>query len=112
VAISREDGRRWKDFAQLLAQMELFGNPGKYEKKGVHPAQVADEKVAGLHLDKIGVKLTQFSSKQAEYIGVPQSRLFKPDAYTEYRFARPFRLAAIDLPHKRYQRRVLSRKAI
>jgi adenosylhomocysteinase len=66
---------------QTLAQMELFENPGKYEKKVYTLPKELDEKVARLHLDKIGVKLTQLSKKQADYIGVPEQGPFKPDAY-------------------------------
>ncbi|MBV9570427.1 MAG: adenosylhomocysteinase [Alphaproteobacteria bacterium] len=66
---------------QTLAQMELFGNPGKYEKKVYTLPKTLDEKVARLHLDKIGVKLTKLSKQQADYISVPQSGPFKPDTY-------------------------------
>ncbi|HEX3945074.1 MAG TPA: adenosylhomocysteinase [Rhizomicrobium sp.] len=66
---------------QTLAQMELFGNPGKYEKKVYTLPKELDEKVARLHLDKIGVKLTQLSKKQSDYIGVPEHGPFKPDTY-------------------------------
>ncbi|MFL5238869.1 MAG: adenosylhomocysteinase [Rhizomicrobium sp.] len=66
---------------QTLAQMELFGNPGKYEKKVYTLPKELDEKVARLHLDKIGVKLTPLSKKQADYIGVPAHGPFKPDSY-------------------------------
>jgi adenosylhomocysteinase len=61
--------------------MELFGNPGKYEKKVYTLPKELDEKVARLHLDKIGVKLTQLSKKQSDYIGVPEHGPFKPDTY-------------------------------
>jgi adenosylhomocysteinase len=66
---------------QTLAQMELFGNPGKYEKKVYVLPKHLDEKVARLHLDKIGVKLTRLTDKQSAYINVPQSGPFKPDTY-------------------------------
>jgi adenosylhomocysteinase len=66
---------------QTLAQMELFGNPGKYEKKVYTLPKALDEKVARLHLDKIGVKLTKLTQKQSDYISVPQSGPFKPDHY-------------------------------
>jgi adenosylhomocysteinase len=66
---------------QTLAQMELFGNPGRYEKKVYTLPKELDEKVARLHLDKIGVKLTQLSKKQSDYIGVPEHGPFKPDTY-------------------------------
>jgi adenosylhomocysteinase len=66
---------------QTLAQIELFTNPGKYERKVYTLPKHLDEKVARLHLDKIGVKLTKLSDKQAAYIGVPQEGPFKPDHY-------------------------------
>jgi len=66
---------------QTLAQIELFTNPGKYEKKVYTLPKHLDEKVARLHLDKIGVKLTKLSQKQSTYIGVPTEGPFKPDAY-------------------------------
>jgi len=66
---------------QTLAQMELFRNPGKYEKKVYTLPKHLDEKVARLHLAKIGVKLTQLTQKQSDYISVPQSGPFKPDHY-------------------------------
>jgi adenosylhomocysteinase len=66
---------------QTLAQIELFTNPGKYEKKVYVLPKLLDEKVARLHLDKIGAKLTKMSSKQSEYIGVPAHGPYKPDHY-------------------------------
>jgi adenosylhomocysteinase len=66
---------------QTLAQIELFGNPGKYENKVYTLPKELDEKVARLHLDKIGARLTQLSDKQAAYIGVPQAGPFKPETY-------------------------------
>jgi adenosylhomocysteinase len=66
---------------QTLAQIELFTNPGKYEKKVYVLPKHLDEKVARLHLDKIGAKLTKMSPKQAEYIGVPAHGPYKPDHY-------------------------------
>src|ERR1700731_2904181 len=66
---------------QTLAQMELFGNPGKYEKKVYTLPKLLDEKVARLHLGKIGAKLTTMTTKQSEYIGVPSEGPFKPDQY-------------------------------
>jgi adenosylhomocysteinase len=66
---------------QTLAQIELFTNPGKYEKKVYVLPKHLDEKVARLHLDKIGAKLTKMSSKQSEYIGVPAHGPYKPDHY-------------------------------
>jgi adenosylhomocysteinase len=66
---------------QTLAQIELFANPGKYERKVYVLPKALDEKVARLHLAKIGVKLTELSDRQSAYIGVAQTGPFKPDAY-------------------------------
>ena len=66
---------------QTLAQIELYTKPGQYERKVYTLPKHLDEKVAMLHLDKIGVKLTKLSTMQAEYIGVPQQGPFKTDQY-------------------------------
>jgi len=66
---------------QTLAQMELWTNQGKYEKKVYTLPKTLDEKVARLHLAKIGVKLTKLSDKQSAYIGVPTAGPFKPETY-------------------------------
>ena len=66
---------------QVLAQIELFGNPSKYERKVYTLPKHLDEKVARLHLGKIGAKLTTLTDKQATYISVPQAGPFKPDHY-------------------------------
>jgi len=66
---------------QTLAQIELHKNRGKYQKKVYTLPKELDEKVARLHLDKIGVKLTKLSPKQSDYIGVPQQGPFKPEHY-------------------------------
>jgi adenosylhomocysteinase len=66
---------------QVLAQMELFGNPDQYEKKVYTLPKRLDEKVARLHLAKIGVKLTRMSDRQASYIGVPVEGPYKPESY-------------------------------
>src|SRR5262245_24097734 len=66
---------------QTLAQIELFTNQGKYEKKVYTLPKWLDEKVARLHLGKIGAKLTQLRPEQAAYIGVSKSGPFKPDHY-------------------------------
>ena len=66
---------------QTLAQMELFGNTGRYEKKVYTLPKHLDEKVARLHLEKVGAKLTELSAKQSAYIGVPASGPFKSDQY-------------------------------
>jgi adenosylhomocysteinase len=66
---------------QTLAQIELWTNPGKYENKVYTLPKHLDEKVARLHLAKIGVKLTKLSEKQSTYIGVPVAGPFKTDHY-------------------------------
>jgi adenosylhomocysteinase len=66
---------------QTLAQIELFTKQGKYQKKVYTLPKHLDEKVARLHLDKIGVKLTKLRPDQADYIGVPVEGPFKPDHY-------------------------------
>jgi len=66
---------------QTLAQIEIWTNPTKYKKEVYTLPKHLDEKVARLHLAKIGVKLTKLSDKQSSYIGVPQDGPFKPDQY-------------------------------
>ncbi|MGC8764762.1 MAG: adenosylhomocysteinase [Brevinematia bacterium] len=66
---------------QVLAQIELWRNRGKYEKKVYRLPKHLDEEVARLHLEKIGVKLTKLTPKQAEYIGVPLEGPYKPEHY-------------------------------
>jgi adenosylhomocysteinase len=66
---------------QTLAQIELWTNPTKYEKKVYVLPKHLDEKVARLHLEKIGVKLTKLTKEQSSYIGVPSEGPFKPDHY-------------------------------
>ena len=66
---------------QTLAQMELWNNHGQYENKVYMLPKHLDEKVARLHLKKIGVELEELSSEQAKYIGVEPKGPFKPDYY-------------------------------
>ena len=66
---------------QTLAQIEIWANPGKYQNKVYTLPKRLDEKVARLHLDKIGVKLTKLSDKQSTYIGVPVAGPYKTDQY-------------------------------
>jgi adenosylhomocysteinase len=66
---------------QTMAQMELFSNVANYEKKVYVLPKQLDEKVARLHLDALGVKLTTLSKHQADYIGVAVEGPFKPDSY-------------------------------
>lgn len=66
---------------QVLAQLELWMNPGKYPV-GVHMLpKVLDEEVAALHLDKLGVKLTKLTAEQAKYLHVSEKGPFKPEHY-------------------------------
>ena len=67
---------------QTIAQIELFSHPDSYDvgKVYVLPKHL-DEKVARLHLKKVGAKLTELSDAQAEYIGVPKQGPYKPDSY-------------------------------
>ena len=66
---------------QTLAQMELWANAGKYEKKVYTLPKHLDEKVARLHLKKIGVKLTKLTPEQAAYIGLKEQGPYKSDHY-------------------------------
>jgi len=68
---------------QTLAQIELYANnkDGKYKKQVYTLPKHLDEKVARLHLDKIGAKLTKMTPKQAEYVNIPLEGPFKPEAY-------------------------------
>ena len=66
---------------QVMAQIELWQNSEKYEKQVYVLPKTLDEKVARLHLDKLGVKLETLSSEQAEYIGVEVEGPYKPDHY-------------------------------
>jgi len=66
---------------QMLAQMELWTDAGKYDKQVYTLPKHLDEKVARLHLKKIGVNLSKLSEEQAEYIGVSQKGPYKPDHY-------------------------------
>jgi adenosylhomocysteinase len=66
---------------QVLAQIELWNHAEKYERKVYVLPKHLDEKVARLHLEKIGVKLSKLTPKQAEYIGVAAEGPFKPEAY-------------------------------
>ncbi|MEQ5778283.1 MULTISPECIES: adenosylhomocysteinase [unclassified Thalassospira] len=66
---------------QVLAQIELWKNHANYENQVYVLPKHLDEKVAALHLERLGVKLTKLSAEQAEYIAVPQAGPFKPDHY-------------------------------
>ena len=66
---------------QVLAQIELWTNHGKYKNEVYVLPKHLDEKVAALHLDKLGVKLTALSAAQANYLNLPRSGPFKPEHY-------------------------------
>ena len=66
---------------QTLAQIELFKNSSNYENQVYVLPKSLDEKVAKLHLDKIGAKLTKLTTEQADYIGVKESGPYKPEHY-------------------------------
>jgi adenosylhomocysteinase len=66
---------------QTLAQIEIWQNPTKYKKEVYVLPKNLDEKVAFLHLAKVGAKLTKLSDKQAAYLGLNQAGPFKPDTY-------------------------------
>ena len=66
---------------QTMAQMELYTNESGYENKVYLLPKHLDEKVARLHLDALGVRLTTLTPEQAEYIGVPVDGPYKPEHY-------------------------------
>ena len=66
---------------QVLAQIELWNRPEQYERKVYVLPKALDERVASLHLEKIGAKLTQLTDAQASYIGVSQEGPYKPETY-------------------------------
>jgi adenosylhomocysteinase len=66
---------------QVIAQIELWTKPGEYDKQVYVLPKHLDEKVARLHLDALGVRLTELSKKQAEYLGVAVEGPYKPDHY-------------------------------
>jgi len=66
---------------QTIAQIELYGNPEAYENKVYILPKHLDEKVARLHLDSLGVRLTELTKDQADYLGLPQEGPYKPDHY-------------------------------
>ena len=66
---------------QVIAQIELWNNSNDYEKKVYVLPKHLDEKVATLHLEKVGAKLTKLSKEQADYISVETTGPFKPDTY-------------------------------
>jgi len=66
---------------QVLAQIDLWTNPGKYKVGVFMLDKKLDEEVAASHLDALGVKLTKMSKEQSEYLGIPQDGPYKPDHY-------------------------------
>jgi adenosylhomocysteinase len=66
---------------QVLAQIELFCHGERYQKQVYVLPKHLDEKVASLHLGRIGAKLTRLTDKQAAYLGLSQDGPFKPDHY-------------------------------
>src|SRR3954464_4436794 len=66
---------------QTLAQIELWTNQGKYDRRVYTLPKALDEKVAALHLEKVGAKLTKLTPQQASYIGVTPEGPYKPDTY-------------------------------
>jgi adenosylhomocysteinase len=66
---------------QVLAQIELWQNPDKYENQVYVLPKNLDEKVASLHLDRLGAKLTKLTNEQADYIGIGADGPYKPDYY-------------------------------
>jgi adenosylhomocysteinase len=66
---------------QVLAQIELFAHGGKYEHRVYVLPKTLDEKVARLHLERIGAKLTTMTPEQQRYLGIPAAGPFKPDHY-------------------------------
>jgi adenosylhomocysteinase len=66
---------------QVMAQIELWNNGEKYERKVYMLPKILDEKVARLHLGKLGVKLTMLTKEQADYLGVPVAGPYKPEFY-------------------------------
>ncbi len=66
---------------QTIAQLELWQNAAKYERKVYTLPKKLDEKVAALHLPKLGVKLTKLTAEQAQYLGIPTEGPFKPEHY-------------------------------
>ena len=66
---------------QTLAQIEIWTNPGRYQKKVYTLPKKLDEMVAAFHLEKVGAKLTKLRPDQAKYIGVPEAGPFKGDLY-------------------------------
>ena len=77
-----EDERAAIEAAYVLAQIELHQNNDKYEHKVYRLPKHLDEKVARMHLEQLGVRLTKLTKAQADYLGVAIDGPFKPDHYS------------------------------
>ena len=66
---------------QVIAQIELYGSPDEYETQVYTLSKALDEKVARLHLDALGVRLTELTAEQSAYLGIPVSGPYKSDHY-------------------------------
>ena len=66
---------------QVMAQIDLYANAQNYSNQVITMPKSLDEKVARLHLDSLGVRLTELSQEQADYLGVPKEGPFKPEHY-------------------------------
>jgi len=66
---------------QVIAQMELYSHTDFYEQKVYTLPKHLDEEVARLHLEKLGVKLTELTEDQSSYLGIPTNGPYKPDHY-------------------------------
>ena len=66
---------------QVMAQLELWNNADSYQNKVYILPKHLDERVARLHLDKLGVRLSRLTDEQSEYLGIPTEGPYKPDHY-------------------------------
>ena len=66
---------------QVMAQIDLYRNAENYQNQVITMPKSLDEKVARLHLESLGVRLTELSQEQADYLGVPKEGPFKPEHY-------------------------------
>ncbi|MCH1513372.1 MAG: adenosylhomocysteinase, partial [Acidimicrobiales bacterium] len=66
---------------QVMAQIDLYENSENYDQEVITMPKSLDEKVARLHLDALGVRLTEMTQDQADYLGIPKDGPFKPDLY-------------------------------
>ena len=64
-----------------MAQIDLYANAQNYSNQVITMPKSLDEKVARLHLDSLGVRLTELSQEQADYLRVPKETHFKPEHY-------------------------------